>query len=87
VELLRPTLPAWRRARERATVELRVAGEVPVETQALVTGAVAADAPTALLIDDAQTVVVTGSGELASGLWSTHPAILAVVRAALRHQP
>ncbi|PYO41957.1 MAG: hypothetical protein DMD33_11885 [Gemmatimonadetes bacterium] len=87
VELLRPTLPAWRRARERATVELRVAGEVPVETQALVTGAAAADAPTALLIDDAQTVVVTGSGELASGLWSTHPAILAVVRAALRHQP
>src|SRR5439155_1207136 len=27
-ELLRPSLPAWRRARERATLELRVAGEV-----------------------------------------------------------
>ena len=82
-ELLRPTLPAWRRAKDRATVELRVAGEVPAETQALVTATVAADAPTALLIDDAQAVVVTGSGELATGLWSSHPAIIALVRATL----
>lgn len=85
-ELLRPTLPAWRRAKERAAVELRVAGDVPAELQALVSATAAADAPTALMIDDAQAVVVTGSGELATGLWTSHPAIVALVRAALRNQ-
>ena len=86
VELLRPTLPAWRRARERAAIELRVAGEVPAELQTLVSGDAPADGPTALLIDDAQAVVVTGSGELATGLWTSHPAIVALVRATLRNQ-
>jgi HTH-type transcriptional regulator, sugar sensing transcriptional regulator len=85
-ELLRPTLPAWRRARERAAIELRVAGEVPAELQTLVSGEAPADGPTALLIDDAQAVVVTGSGELATGLWTSHPAIVALVRATLRSQ-
>ncbi|HZH81031.1 MAG TPA: helix-turn-helix domain-containing protein [Gemmatimonadales bacterium] len=86
VELLRPTLPAWRRARERAAIELRVAGDVPAELQTLVSGDAPADGPTALLIDDAQAVVVTGSGELATGLWTSHPAIVALVRATLRNQ-
>ena len=86
VELLRPTLPAWRRARERAAIELRVAGEVPAELQTLVSGDAPADGPTALLIDDAQAVVVTGSGELATGLWTSHPAIVALVRATLRNR-
>lgn len=86
VELLRPTLPAWRRARERAAIELRVAGEVPAELQTLVSGDAPADGPTALLIDDAQAVVVTGSGELATGLWTSHPAIVALVRATLQNQ-
>jgi len=85
-ELLRPTLPAWRRAKDRAVVELRVAGDVPVEAQALVTASVAPDAPTTLLIDNAQAVLVTGSGELAMGLWSSHPAIIALVQAALRNR-
>jgi sugar-specific transcriptional regulator TrmB len=85
-ELLRPTLPAWRRAKQRAAVQLRVAGEVPAEMQALVSAAAAADAPTALMIDEAQAVVVTGSGELATGLWTSHPAIVALVRATLRNQ-
>jgi len=85
-ELLRPTLPAWRRARERAAIELRVAGEVPAELQTLVSGDAPADGPTALLIDDAQAVVVTGSGELATGLWTSHPAIVALVRATLRNR-
>lgn len=83
-ELLRPTLPAWRRAKDRAVVELRVAGEVPVEAQALVTASVDPDAATTLLIDNAQAVIVTGGGELATGLWSSHPAIIALVQAALR---
>jgi HTH-type transcriptional regulator, sugar sensing transcriptional regulator len=85
-ELVRPTLPAWRRARERAAIELRVAGEVPAELQTLVSGDAPADGPTALLIDDDQAVVVTGSGELATGLWTSHPAIVALVRATLRNR-
>jgi sugar-specific transcriptional regulator TrmB len=85
-ELLRPTLPAWRRARERAAIELRVAGDVPPELQTLVSGDAPADGPTALLIDDAQAVVVTGTGELATGLWTSHPAIVALVRATLRNR-
>ncbi|HVH67497.1 MAG TPA: helix-turn-helix domain-containing protein [Gemmatimonadales bacterium] len=82
-ELVRPTLPAWRRARERATLELRVAGDPPAEAESLASGTVAADTPTVLLIDDAQAVLATGAGELATGLWSSHPAVTALVRAAL----
>ena len=83
-ELLRPSLPAWRRARERATLELRVAGEVPVEAGSLVAGSVPPETPTVLLIDDAHAVVASGAGEGVTAIWSSHPAILAVVRAALR---
>jgi len=83
-ELLRPSLPAWRRARERASVELRVAGDVPVEAGALVAGAAPADTPTILLIDDSQGVVASGAGEGLAAIWSSHPAILAAVRLALR---
>ena len=83
-ELLRPTLPAWRRAKERAALELRVAGELPPEAGPLVSGTVSAEVPTILLIDDGQVVVATGSGELAAGVWSSHPAVTALARAALR---
>jgi len=83
-ELLRPSLPAWRRARERATLELRVAGDVPVEAGTLVATGVPMDTPTMLLIDDAQAVVADGMGEGVAAIWSSHPAILAVVRVALR---
>ncbi len=83
-ELLRPTLPAWRRAKERAVLELRVAGEAPAETGSLVGGTVSAAAPTILLIDDAQVVAATGKDELAVGVWSSHPAVTALARAALR---
>jgi sugar-specific transcriptional regulator TrmB len=83
-ELLRPTLPAWRRAKERAVLELRVAGEVPPETGALVGGTVSAELPTILLIDDAQVVVATGKEDLAAGVWSSHPAVTALARVALR---
>jgi len=83
-ELLRPSLPAWRRARERATLELRVAGDVPVEAETLVAGAAPPDTPTILLIDEGQVVVASGAGEGLAAMWSSHPAVLAVVRAALR---
>src|SRR5204862_131717 len=60
-ELLRPTLPGWRRAKERAALELRVAGEAPAEAGPILSGTVAGDLPTVLLIDDVQAVIVAGS--------------------------
>ena len=83
-ELLRPTLPAWRRAKERAALELRVAGDVPAEASPILSGTVSADAPIVLLIDDVQTLVVAGSGETAAGMWSSHPAVAALARAWIR---
>jgi len=83
-ELLRPTLPAWRRAKERAALELRVAGDVPAEASPILSGTVSADVPIVLLIDDVQTLVVAGSGEAAAGMWSSHPAVAALARAWIR---
>ena len=83
-ELLRPTLPAWRRAKERAALELRVAGDAPAEASPILSGTVSADVPIVLLIDDAQTLVVAGSGETAAGMWSSHPAVAALARAWIR---
>jgi len=83
-ELLRPTLPAWRRAKERTALTLRVAGEVPAEASPILRGTVSGDLPTVLLIDDVQTVVVAGNGETAAGMWSSHPAVAALARAWIR---
>jgi sugar-specific transcriptional regulator TrmB len=83
-DLLRPTLPAWRRAKERAALKLRVAGDVPAEANPVVSGSVSVDFPTVLLIDDVQAVVVAGSGETAAGMWSSHPAVVALARASIR---
>ena len=83
-ELLRPTLPAWRRAKERAALELRVAGNPPAEASPILSGTVSGDLPTVLLIDDVQTVVVSGSGETTAGMWSSHPAVAALARAWIR---
>ena len=80
-ELLRPTLPGWRRAKERAALELRVAGDAPAEASTILSGTVSVDLPTVLLIDDVQAVVVAGSGEAAAGIWSSHPAVAALARA------
>jgi sugar-specific transcriptional regulator TrmB len=83
-ELLRPTLPAWRRAGARATVELRVAGDVPADAAALVAGSAPRDTPTVLLIDEAYTVAVVLADDTATGVWSSHPAVAALARATLR---
>ena len=83
-ELLRPTLPAWRRAKERAALELRVAGDAPPEASPILSGTVSGDSPTVLLIDDVQAVLVAGSGETAAGMWSSHPAVAALARACIR---
>ena len=83
-ELLRPTLPAWRHAKERAALELRVSGDAPVEAGPILSGTVSGDFPTVLLIDDVQAVVVAGSGEAMTGVWSSHPAVAALARAWIR---
>ena len=83
-ELLRPTLPAWRRVKEHAALALRGAGDVPAEASPILSGTVTGDSPTVLLVDDIQVVLVTGSGEATAALWSSHPAISALARAWIR---
>ena len=83
-ELLRPTLPAWRRAAARAELVLRVSGDVPAEAGPVVAGSVGPDAPIVLLIDEAHIISVAGAGDTAAGIWSSHPSVAALARAALR---
>jgi len=85
LELWRPTLPAWRRAAERATLKVRARGGVPPDAPSWLEPA-AADAPdaTVLLIDDTQLVMTSGEGETIAGLWTSHPLILLLARRALR---
>ena len=84
LELWRPTLPAWRRAGERAEVSVRVRGGMPADAPAWLEPA-ADDAPAAtiLLIDAAQLVITTGEGDAIAGLWTSHPLIVLLARRAL----
>jgi len=85
-EFWRPTLPAWRhvtRGGGGATVELRIAGDVPADAAGLVAGSVRADAPTVLIVDEAQVVATSGTGDAVSGVWSSHPLIVLLARRAL----
>jgi len=85
LELWRPTLPAWRRAAERATLTVRARGGLPPDAPAWLEPAAsdASDA-TVLLIDDTQLVMTSGDGEAVAGLWTSHPLILLLARRALR---
>src|SRR2546427_347049 len=82
-DLVRATLPAWRRAAERATLELRIAGDIPPEAASFALATVAETFPTVLLIDERQTVAITGAASERTGIWSSHPAVAAVARVAL----
>jgi sugar-specific transcriptional regulator TrmB len=84
LELWRPTLPAWRRAGERAQISVRVRGGMPTDAPAWLELA-ADDAPNAtiLLIDDAQLVMTAGEGETIAGLWTSHPLIVLLALRAL----
>ncbi len=84
LELWRPTLPAWRRAAERAEVSVRVRGGMPADAPAWLEPA-ADDAPAAtiLLIDAAQLVTTTGEGDAIAGLWTSHPLIVLLAQRAL----
>jgi len=83
-ELFRATLPAWRRAAERTTLELRIAGTPPPEAATFGVATAPETFPTLLLIDDHQTVAATGDDAARIGIWSSHPAVAAIARAALR---
>ncbi|MGH7671877.1 MAG: TrmB family transcriptional regulator [Gemmatimonadales bacterium] len=82
-DLWRPTLPAWRRARARAEIDLRIAGELPDDAAELGAQAVDADTPTILVVDEAQAVVTSGVGDQLAGVWTSHPLIVMLVRRAL----
>jgi len=87
-ELWRPTLPAWRRAGERAQVDLRIGGgggTLPADAPAWVKAA-PADAPdaTLLIVDETQLVVTSGEGDHIAGLWTSHPLIVMLARRALQ---
>jgi sugar-specific transcriptional regulator TrmB len=86
-ELWRPTLPAWRRAGERAQVELRLSGELPPPGDAPPwVKAAPPNAPdaTILVVDEAQLVVTSGAGDRIAGLWSSHPLIVMLAQRALQ---
>src|SRR3989454_8403172 len=84
LELWRPTLPAWRRAGERATMKVRARGGMPADAPSWLEPA-SEDAPhvTALLIDATQLVMTSGEGETIAGLWTSHPLIVLLARRAL----
>lgn len=84
-ELWRPTLPAWRRAAERADMSVRMRGDLPPEPPAWLAGA-GADAPhaTIVVVDEAQLIVTFGEGEAIAGLWTSHPLIVMLARRALQ---
>jgi len=84
-ELWRPTLPAWRRAGERAQLSVKMRGDLPADAPAWLSSA-ADDAPlaTILVTDEAQLIVTSGEGEAIAGLWTSHPLIVMLARRALQ---
>jgi hypothetical protein len=85
-ELWRPTLPAWRRAGERAQMEVRVRGSMPADGPAWLTP-VGDDAPNAtiLVTDETHLILTSGEGEAIAGLWTSHPLIVMLARRALQN--
>ncbi|PYP36291.1 MAG: hypothetical protein DMD48_13020 [Gemmatimonadetes bacterium] len=84
-ELWRPTLPAWRRAAERAQIQLLIRGDLPPDPPSWITPA-AEDAPdaTILVIDESQLVITAGEAEAIAGLWTSHPLVVLLARRALQ---
>ena len=84
-ELWRPTLPAWRRAGERAQIRVVMRGDLPSDPPAWLAAA-SADAPSAtfLVIDESQLIVTSGEGEAIAGLWTSHPLIVMLAGRALQ---
>ena len=85
LELWRPTLPAWRRAGERAQLKVGMRGGMPPDAPSWLEPATG-DAPdaTVLMIDEAHLVITSGEGDAVTGLWTSHPLILLLAQRALQ---
>ncbi len=85
-ELWRPTLPAWRRAMERAQLDVRMTGDLPADAPAWLKSAgedASIPRATILVIDESQLIVTSGEGEVIAGVWSSHPLIVMLARRAV----
>jgi sugar-specific transcriptional regulator TrmB len=85
LELWRPTLPAWRRAGERAALQVRAHGGMPTDPPTWLEPA-AENAPDAtfLLIDETQLLLASGTGEAIAGVWTSHPLLVMLAQRALQ---
>ena len=84
LELWRPTLPAWRRAAERAQLKVRMRGGMPEDAPSWLEAASDTLDATLLVIDEAHLVITSGDGDAVTGLWTSHPLILVLARRALQ---
>lgn len=85
LELWRPTLPAWRRAGERAQMKVRIRGGLPTDAPSWLEPAADDSLPgTVLVIDDSQLVITSGDGDAVAGLWTSHPLVVLLARRALQ---
>lgn len=87
LELWRPTLPAWRRASERAAMDVRVHGDLPPDAPSWLKPPPVGDtAPNAtiLVTDESHLVLTSGEGDGIAGLWTSHPLIVMLARRALQ---
>ncbi|OLB68084.1 MAG: hypothetical protein DMD38_02260 [Gemmatimonadetes bacterium] len=84
LELWRPTLPAWRRAADRAQLKVRMRGGMPEDAPSWLQPAGDTPDATVLLIDEAHLVITSGDGDAVTGLWTSHPLILLLARRALQ---
>jgi sugar-specific transcriptional regulator TrmB len=85
LELWRPTLPAWRRASERAQMDVRIRGDMPPDSPEWLKPA-GDDVPgaTILVTDESHLILASGDGETIAGLWTSHPLLVMVARRALQ---
>ena len=89
-ELWRPTLPAWRRAAERAQLDIRIVGDLPADAPPWLKQAAdgaATTRATVLVVDESQLMLTSGDGEAIAGVWSSHPLIVMLARRALQALP
>jgi len=84
LQLWRPTLPAWRRAAERAQLKVRMRGGMPEDAPSWLEPASDTLDATLLVIDEAHLVITSGDGDAVTGLWTSHPLILVLARRALQ---
>ena len=85
-ELWRPTLPAWRRAAERAQLDVRLMGDLPPDAPPWLKSVgehAVTNRATVLVIDESQLIVTSGDGEAIAGVWSLHPLIVMLGLSAL----